>query len=350
MPRETLERTAIVTGDSVAGLSAAALLQRMGWLVSLSNPHGGVGYPVVVNAAGRYLLDRIWGSRLLADLPRHQLRARRMLWSQRTHATLEDDAIVVDLAALKAAMTSIVKAQGAIDANSGYATDWRFVATATAADAAMVLSGGARSAIAVPVALHPGADTEAMTVAAGAAGWSSLIPTGPTAAYLFAFGVGATVAGDAWFEELVAETVRAEIADFIGPAAILDAAPRLHTAPWRDRDRILVGTAAIAWDPLSGDGVGVGIRTAHMAAVAADDAVSRDEPEPLKTFYADRLARAMHAHLEALLTLYAKTPFAKRWTAELVAMRGMADALRVRLERAEARQYAISEGNLSPLA
>lgn len=322
----------------------------MGWLVSLSNPHRGAGYPVVVNAAGRYLLDRIWGSRLLADLPRHRLRARRMLWSQRTRATLEDDAIVVDLAALKAAMTSIVEIQGATDANGREEADWRFVATATAADAAMVLSGGARSAVSVPVALHPGANTEAMTVAAAAAGWSSLIPTGATSAHLFAVGAGAIIARGAWFEELVAETVRAEISDFIGPAAILDAAPRLHAAPWRDRGRILVGTAAIAWDPLSGDGVGVGIRTAHMAAVAADNAVSRAEPEPLKTFYADRLARAMRAHLEALLTLYAETPFAKHWTVERDAMRYMADALRVRLERAETRQYAISEGNLSPLA
>jgi 2-polyprenyl-6-methoxyphenol hydroxylase-like FAD-dependent oxidoreductase len=344
-----MERTAIVTGDSVAGLSAAALLQRMGWLVSLSNPHRGVGYPVVVNAASRYLLDRIWGSRLLADLPRHRLRARRMLWSQRSRAMLEDDTIVVDLAAMKAAMISMVKTQGAIDANGREGADWRFVATATAADAAMVLSGGARSAIAVPVALHPGANPEAMTVAAGAAGWSSLIPTGTTSAHLFAIGARATVTCDAWFEELVAETVRAEISDFSGPAAILDAAPRLHAAPWQDRGRILVGTAAIAWDPLSGDGIGVGIRTAHMAAVAANNAVSRAEAEPLKTFYADRLARAMCAHLKALLTLYAETPFAKHWTVERDAMRSMADSLRVRLERAEAAQYSISEGNLSPL-
>jgi len=229
---------------------------------------------------------------------------------------------------------------------------WTIVATGRDAEDRTVLLGGQRLALMAPVALSPEADSRALSIEAAKHGWVALVPTSSNSGALFAFGLQGSAGHDEVLHGLLAETetLRRAVAALTGPVAVFRAAPRLRTPPWRDAATVFAGDAALTFDPLSGDGAAVALRTAHLAASMAEAWARGAELEDLRAFYSYRLARAMAAHLRGLLTLYAQAPFAAAWGNEIAAMRAMANEIEASVADAgHVPMFAIAEAGLRPL-
>ena len=348
------ERRALVLGNSLGALAAAVILRGLSWQVFLapsSQPRG--DHPIVVNATGRYLLDRICGAQFLAGVPQHRLTRRRIVWRRGRIAELADDAIVVGAAVLKHAMAATASARGAAQddpARTG-PMPWTFVGAAPDPRDGAVRHGGKRSAAVAPVALRSGADDAVLTIEAGAAGWAALVPTGQSAGALFAFGTASFVDPEAALDAIVADmaVIPNELEAVTGRCSAFAGAPRLHAMPWPEGGTVLLGNAALAFDPLCGDGTAVALRTAHLAAVLAEACASGADAAGLRAFYARRLALAMRAHLRGLSALYAEAPFCAAWKNELGAMHRMSDSLDRDSRSGELPLFAIAESGLHPM-
>src|SRR5665213_2110891 len=81
--------------------------------------------------------------------------------------------------------------------------------------------------------------------------------------------------------------------------------------------RLAVGEGALAFDPISGDGVGHALRGVVLAVTTLHEiAIGKDIGECLDG-YADTLRRAMGQHVRTCLGLYADAPFAAAWKDEI---------------------------------
>lgn len=67
---------------------------------------------------------------------------------------------------------------------------------------------------------------------------------------------------------------------------------------------LAVGDSAVAQDPLSGDGLGTGIRSAALAASTLAALSGGENQQACINYYSSRLARAMRVHLKPLLAYY----------------------------------------------
>jgi len=97
---------------------------------------------------------------------------------------------------------------------------------------------------------------------------------------------------------------------------VVEIAPSL-LHPATGTDWLAVGDAALAVDPLCGDGVGYAVRSA-LLAVAAIEGEDAGQPGCL-AHYRGRLRRAFVAHLNACHEYYSVDILGKEWDTEKVA-------------------------------
>lgn len=334
-------RRATIFGDGIGGASTAVSLMNFGWRVDFAAPSQRSQRAIVLGGACLYLLERMWGGDWLAGLPHHRLARRGIVWSDGDGQWVEESAIVVDAARLAASMAQRAAERGARRTRTADAGAWTIVATREASPDA--LAGGCRIAVAAPVATTGQFDPEAMLIEATRRGWLALVPTGARSAELFAFTVERPTQ-QGWLERFARETraIGRSVAAVVGPARTSEAAPRFRWPPHRDSG-LFVGDAAIALDPMGGEGVAAALRTAHLAAALSEacaQGVSRDE---ILQFYSMRLARVMATHLKGLIQLYQGSPFAPAWSDEIAAMRAMADTIDGRTSGLRAPAFVITE-------
>lgn len=321
-----------IRGGGLAGASAAQSLGRLGWQVNVSAATLRQGRAVALNGASRFLIENLWNDRLLPGVAMHRLGRRIIAW-RGTHEVqaMEDEAIVADSAALARALQPYRAAESSAKA------DWIFAE----ASQERRLTGGKRTATTVEVVLGPNAEADALLIEATTAGWLALLPTGGPRAMLFAFALDS---GNR-LAELVdgSRLVRRSIVGRTATSTSFSAAPTFGWAAAEAGRQFAIGSAAMTFDPLSGDGVASAIRSAHLAAALADaahrGATSLDDA---RAAYASRLARAMTVHLQGLIKLYAEAPFAAAWADEIAATEEMIEALAPLAENAGAPSFPIS--------
>lgn len=156
---------------------------------------------------------------------------------------------------------------------------------------------GQREAAAAPVTLAAGADAASVLVEAVAAGWLFLIPLGAECAWLLAVGD----APDA----LLAQSRL--IAPAIGTLGAVEA--RFETAPrvlehLVGDDWLVLGSGALAFDPLCGDGTAMAARGGILAGAVASAIAEGQDPGPLLRHYRAMLIAALRRHLAACLPFY----------------------------------------------
>jgi len=307
----------------------------------------------VLNGPARYILEQMWGPDLLAGLPQHRLARRVILWRDRTPQRIEDAAVVIDAPALAQRMLEQAAAGGVslADASDDAPAGWTIIATGRRAAGGEVLSGGARLAVTAPIALSTTADSDSLMIEAGPRGWVACVPTGRADGVLFACTPATRATPEQTLETVVAgaDAVRHAVAAVTGACAVLEAAPRLRCPPHDNATTVFVGDAAMAFDPLSGDGAGVALRTAHLAASLAEASVRGTKLGALHSFYSYRLARAMSVHIHGLLSFYAEPAFDLSWASELAAMRRMAESMRIMSNTGYVPSFKISRAGLASL-
>ncbi len=161
----------------------------------------------------------------------------------------------------------------------------------------VVLKFGRREAAAAPVTLAVGANPEAVLVEAVFAGWLFLIPLGPQSGWLLAVGGEPDML-------LASSRLVAPAVSVLGAVeARFETAPRLLEHQVGD-DWLALGSAALGFDPLCGDGTAMAARGGILAGAVATAIAEGADPGPLLRHYRAMLIAALRRHLAACLPFY----------------------------------------------
>ncbi len=165
---------------------------------------------------------------------------------------------------------------------------------------------GSRMASALAVRLKASSDPAACWIESLEDGWLFLIPNAPATAWLLAVGSAPT--------DLLAASkiIREQIADAHPESSKFPAYPRI-VSPLCAEGWLACGTAAMAFDPLCGDGTGHAIREAILAS-AVIRAAGKDD---VLAHYDARLTAGFRRHLALCQGFYASGGDGPWWRREL---------------------------------
>lgn len=321
----------LVRGAGPAGLSAALILHRHGCDVTMqSGPLGG-GPVVVLNEVTLQMLAELWGytaSVLIDRLPRaNPITERLVVWQAgEPDYLVKQAALAVPVADLAELMRADLPAMRIVSLNSSPPehVDWVLKATGrpTPGDHESTrLAFGARRAMSVHVTLNRGTASNRCLLEALPGGWLFLVPLGGVQATLQAMSVLPFRDPDACLHSLLCKSrhVAAVVANTVSPCLAYPAMPSLQRQPAVPGE-IAIGDAALSLDPISGDGVGSGLRSA-MLANAVISAIESGEPlQHCLTHYQRRIELAARTHVSRCIAMYGHAHGALQAQAEIAAM------------------------------
>ncbi len=194
---------------------------------------------------------------------------------------------------------------------------------------------GSRRAVAAEVRLKAAVETASCWIEALEAGWLFLVSGAGGASWLL--GVG-----DALEEALARSRLIAPlIADMCGQSGSFDACPRMAEA-LQGEGWLLCGTAAIAFDPICGDGAAQAVREAILASAVVIGMVEGGDAAKLLSHYQSMLTASMRRHLKLCADFYRTGGDGPWWDAELKALLEGHDWCSARLASAEEPRYRLS--------
>jgi hypothetical protein len=290
-----------IRGDGVAAYCCAYLLSKAGFGVKLEavdRPR----LPVILlsDQALALLRDVFEQPHLFADAPR--VWRRVVAW--RAHVeprALDHSASIVSETELLDAL------RPRLTAWSDRKSQWTIFAARPLPAPASELCFGARMASAMPVKLRHTSAAETCWIEALEDGWLFLVP-----GWLLA--VGAAV------ETLLGRSrvVAREIAECGPSSGTFPAFPRI-TSPLAQPGWLACGSAAMAFDPICGDGTAHAVREAILAAavVRALDARPVDD---LLSHYQARLTAGFRRHLMLCRDFYSSGGTGSFWRTELASI------------------------------
>jgi hypothetical protein len=206
---------------------------------------------------------------------------------------------------------------------------------------------GTRTASAVRVSLRTTADLFACCIESLEGGWLFLMPGLSGKGWLLS--VGSPADALLKLSRVVAAQLDLDSADFDGVRLEFPAYPRI-IAPLADAAWLACGSAAMAFDPLCGDGTGNAIREAILACAVIRASLlvsSEDSPlEDLISHYRRRLTAGFARHLEQCLPFYDAGHTGPWWSAEREQIRTGIQWCRAQLAGGGPFQYRLSNFDL----
>ena len=166
---------------------------------------------------------------------------------------------------------------------------------------------GTRTAEGSRVALKPGADSAACCIESFAEGWLFLVPNGPQSAWLLSVGAGDLLSDSRVIAPRI-ESRQAAAGRFPCYPAI---AQQLAGPDW-----LPCGSAAMAFDPICGDGTAHAVREAVLAAAVVRAAQDGEPWETVSAHYESRMILGFRRHLALALSFYRSGHGGAWWTAE----------------------------------
>lgn len=292
----------LIRGDGVAAYCCAYLLGKAGFDIEIE-PVARPRLPVILLgdqalALVRDIFDR---RELFANAPR--IRKRVVAWGHGAEpVTLEHSAIIVSEEELLDAIRPAPVPGGTID------LPWTIHAARPLPSPAVDQCFGSRFAQAVPVSLRPDADAETCWIESLEMGWLFLTP-----GWLLAVGAPA--------ETLLAgsRVVAAQIANRGAAHGSFPAYARI-ASPLAADGWLASGTAAMAFDPICGDGTAQAIREAILAAAVVRAIANGGNTPDLLAHYQARLTAGFQRHLLLCREFYRTGGDGQLWHSELEAI------------------------------
>jgi hypothetical protein len=306
-PRRT-NPTVLVRGDGVAACCCAHLLSRFGLRVG-REPVSRRRLPALLlsRASLDLIRDVFQEPDLFSGLP--LIQERIVQWGAEANPVpLEHSAVVVS-------EEDLLDRLGPASVQPVHDPDWTIFASDPVPACATVNRFGERSASVTPVALAGGADPSACCIESTEAGWLFLIPAAPGRAWLLSV-------GGSPLEE--SRLIARRIARCEAPSGQFGAAPRL-LSPLCGPGWLACGTAAMAFDPLCGDGTAHAIREAILACAVIRAIAAGGDPASLLEHYTARLTAGFERHLSICLQFYCSGGGGPWWKAQSDATAGGID-------------------------
>jgi len=311
-------RRVLVTGDGVAGLSCAQLLLQRGWRVRMAARSGAGVRDLVLNPITADMVRQLWGFEP-ARIP--------SAWQLAAHSAVPGVAPVKQvsvalpqallLQAMRERLTACILTDSAhAEAEPG---EWLVDAGGRPAPGRPALRFGRRHARACRVRLHARARQDTSMFEALPGAWLFLAPLGGGDAVLQAVMADAEAAPP--LRALVGSSPRlaAVVVDLPADPPVMPPVPSmpvLSSSP-AEHGRLAIGDAALAFDPLCGDGVGGALRTAALAAGVLEAIEDGGSLRPLLEHHECRLRAATVQHVTRCLAFYGELT---GWNAEIAAM------------------------------
>jgi len=298
-----------IRGDGVAAACCSHLVSQAGLPATwerLDRPRLPV---IMLSGAALSLMGDVFGP-IDGFAGLHRIRRRVVAWGpDASPVTMEHAAVVVsEQFLLDSIAETTASAECAAPALKEPVSDWIILTAAPLPSVAKQRHFGHRLATAVSVTLRDRADSTACWVESVAAGWLFLIPTSAKSGYLLAV-------GDAPERLLSTSRLVAQRIEQLGAAVgEFPAHPRLHW-PLSGPGWLACGSAAMAFDPLCGDGTAQAIREAILASAVIQAIAKGEDSFPLLSHYQARLAAGMSRHLVLCEEFY-RTGFNAPWWAK----------------------------------
>ena len=285
-----------VVGQGVAAYCCAHLLDAAGIGVAMDAAARPRVPAILLNEATQQLIGEIFGVRF-EGLP--VIEKRVVAWGGDA-VTVPHRAVVIS----EEALTAMLRPAHAAAAGKA---DWTVVAARPLPAPCVEHAFGTRLATARAVRLK--SEEPACWIESLPAGWLFLIPTG------WLLSVGGTA------EELLAQSrlVVGQIREIHGGGTAFPAHPRI-SKPLCGPGWLGCGTAALAFDPICGDGTGYAIREGILAAAVIRAAVRGEAFEGLLAHYTNRVTAGFRRHLELCREFYRSGGNGDWWRAELAAL------------------------------
>ena len=292
-----------VTGHGVGIAAARAVLAENAAPFSAEQgPERGAAPVVMLGEQAVHLLDSLFGAGRVTGS--HRITRRIVLWNEAEPVAIPHQAWAVSGKDLLGALPCAA-------ACPAPAPSRPFTLHARPPEPALH-QFGRREAAAAPVVLAPGADAAAVLVEAVASGWLFLIPLGPQSAWLLAVGD----APDALLA--TSRLVAPAIAALGGVEARFETAPRV-LQQLVGHDWLVLGSGALAFDPLCGDGTAMAARGGILAGAVASAIADGADPAPLMRHYRAMLIASLRRHLAACLPFYQRGGSGAWWQEQAAA-------------------------------
>ncbi|HEX7858543.1 MAG TPA: hypothetical protein VF503_33070 [Sphingobium sp.] len=296
-----------VRGSGIAGGCCAHLLAMQGIAAAVLPAKRPPVPALLLSDAALTLLRGVFSRPdLFANHPR--IERRVVSWADSEAVSVPHGAVVVSESELSAALFPACT----MSERSPEPADFT-IHTISPFPSGELRSFGQRAAMAAEVHLLHSEDHSACWVEAVEAGWLFLIPSGGDKAWLLA--VGATV-------ELLMDQSRhvAPRIQLMGrTSSTFETCPRMLTA-LKGEDWLACGTAAIAFDPICGDGTAQSIREAIIAAAVVAAISEGGDRAALLTHYESMLIGSMRRHLQLSAQFYESGGRGDWWREQLTAL------------------------------
>jgi len=319
-------KRALVLGSGVAGLTSAHLLAARGWRVDCAMSSPTPGPVVIISRSNADLLRELWHADETLFAGAHRLRGRVVQWegaADPMHTTTP--ALVMSVGVLQERLVDRAGEKGlcfvARERVDPARYDWAIQAGGREATSGKSITFGCRRGVAVSVKLTSRAHTDRALIESVPGGWLIVIPQGLGRGTLQAVFSDQPVDPHAQLRALLAQSqvTSALIEEIVGEPVGFTAMPRLAMVPCVSGS-IAVGDAAVALDPLSGNGVGSGLRSAILATAVLDAAAEDTAPQACFDHYTQRLRNTMRSHVQSCVEFYGRAAHATGWRAEIDTM------------------------------
>jgi len=287
-----------ISGDGVAACCCAYLLKQAGFRVAAKRNERPRLPAILLSDAALGLIQGVFGD--LSFDQSHPIRRRVVAWG------LDSQVVTVDHSARVVSEQGLLaKLWSRVDVDDYEDGDWKIFASRPLPLGAIEQRFGTRTASVVPVTLKDTADRSSCWIESLENGWLFLIPNAPGTALVLAV-------GDPTESLLRQSRIIGEQIETRGEAAgEFPAHPRILSNLCGD-GWLACGTAAMAFDPLCGDGTAHAVREAILAAAIIQAAANGENPEELRSHYETRLLAGFGRHL-ALCSQFYKTGHRGPW-------------------------------------
>ena len=330
--------TTTIRGDGIAAACCAHLLRQAGLPVSWERMDRPRLPAILLTGAALSLLGDVFGPmERLSEW--HRIRRRVVAWGSSPPVTMPHAAVVVS----ERVLLDTITANLAVDGHRPSGKAWTILASAPLPVGTEEHHFGHRRAAAVAVTLRDRVDSTACWIEAVEAGWLFLVPNGPHTGFLLAVG------GEP--EGLLAEStlVALRIEQLGAPAGVFSAHPRLRW-PLFGPGWLACGGAAMAFDPLCGDGTAQAIREAILAS-AVIQAITKGEDEGrVLAHYQARMAAGLSRHLLLCEEFYRTGAPGTWWKTEWQRTRTGAEWCAKQVGELERFRYQLNGFALNPVS